>query len=82
MLSTERLTAYPTPRFRVSEHSLVKNNMCRVNCVELNFTQTRWHDAEGPEGKVSRHAGCPATQGWTLPILEAGQHERGRSDSN
>jgi hypothetical protein len=31
--------------------------MCRVKCVELNFVQSRWPDAEGSEGKVSRHAG-------------------------
>ena len=31
--------------------------------------QLRWPDAEGPDEKVSRHIGCPATQGWTLQQL-------------
>jgi hypothetical protein len=36
--------------------------------VEFDFVQLRWPDAEGPDGKVSHHTGCPATQGWTLPL--------------
>jgi hypothetical protein len=37
--------------------------------VELDFVQLSWPDAEGPDKKVSRHTGCPATQGWTLSCL-------------
>ncbi|KAF2844282.1 hypothetical protein T440DRAFT_27500 [Plenodomus tracheiphilus IPT5] len=39
-----------------------KNNMCRTKSINLDFVQLRWPDPEGPEGKVSRHTGCPATQ--------------------
>jgi hypothetical protein len=31
--------------------------------VELDNMQLRWDDTEGPDGKVSGHTGCLATQG-------------------
>jgi hypothetical protein len=47
----------------------LKNNTCGINRLESNFTQSRWPDDEGPEGKVSLHTGCPVTQAWTLTLL-------------
>lgn len=43
--------------------------MYRITCVELNAVQSRWPDAKGPDGKVSRHTVRLATQGWTS-VLE------------
>jgi hypothetical protein len=36
---------------------------------QLDFVQWRWPDAEGPDEKVSRHIGCPATPGGTSVTL-------------
>jgi fibrillarin-like rRNA methylase len=40
--------------------------MCRTKRAKLDFVQSRWLDAEGPNENVSRHTGCPVTQAWAL----------------
>ncbi|KAF2844267.1 hypothetical protein T440DRAFT_525810, partial [Plenodomus tracheiphilus IPT5] len=65
---------------RVNRGYQQRNNMCRTKSINLDFVQLRWPDPEGPEGKASRHTGCPATQGWTLGLkmLNSQQHALSR----
>jgi hypothetical protein len=59
-------SVYNTTFFLIGGWYNSRTTAAEAKRVELDFVQLRWPDAEGPDEKVSRHTGCPATQGWTL----------------
>jgi hypothetical protein len=45
------------------------NNICRTKRVELNFTQSRWPHAQGPDKKMSSHAEMDVTESMRIELV-------------
>jgi hypothetical protein len=65
-LSRPTDSVYNTTLFLVGGWYTSRTTAAEAKRVKLDFVKLRWPDAEGPDKKVPRHTGCPATQGWTL----------------